>query len=299
MAGTPDVATAVPRARVLLDDGLQFEMAGMLDRALEYYGDALAEAGSPELISESLRRQSHALRLRCAWSEAVEAAQRSAAVARAAGLVDLAAEAQNAEAAVHQTRGDFDVASSLYEGVLELTTSDRLRGVALQNLAATRGMQGDLEGAEQYFRQAFDCFDRAEYAWGRAHVLNNLGRLALDLGKRAAAESLLDDAIAEAKRVGDLDLVAIARLNYAEALLGRAALGEAEEVASAALGHFTTEGNGWRRVECFRLLGDLHAARGASELADSFFSAALRLADEIGAKAERQKLTERLARLHA
>jgi tetratricopeptide (TPR) repeat protein len=288
-------ATAVPPARALLDDGLTCAKAGMLDRALDYYTAALAAADDAALIAEAYRRRSHVHRMRCEWNPALEAARQSVAVARVAALEELTAEALNAEAAVHQSRGDFELATPLYEQILSLEVSDRVRGVALQNLAGTCAMQKDLQTAEQYFREAHDCFERAGYDWGRAHVLNNLGRLALDLGKRAAAESLLCDAIEEAKRVGDLELIATARMNLAEALLRREAYEQAEECASAALGHFTTEGNQWRRVECFRLLGDMYAQRGSMQLARSFFDIAMRVALEIGAKAEQQKLQERLS----
>ena len=291
----PRGATAVPPARALLDDGLTCAKAGMLDRALDYYTAALAAAEDDALVAESYRRRSHVHRMRCEWESALEAARQSVAVARASALEEPTAEGLNAEAAVHQSRGDFELATPLYEQILTLEVSDRVRGVALQNLAATRAMQHDLQSAEQYFREAHDCFERAGYAWGRAHVLNNLGRLALDLGKRAAGESLLGDAIEEAKRVGDLELIATARINLAEALLGREAYDQAEECASAALGHFTTEGNQWRRVECFRLLGDMHAQRGSVALARSLFDTAMRVALEIGAKAEQQKLQDRLS----
>jgi tetratricopeptide (TPR) repeat protein len=294
---TPKGATVVPPARALLDDGLNCAKAGMLDRALDYYAAALDAAEEPAHIAVSLRRRSHVYRMRCEWEPALEAARQSVEVATTAALEELTAEALNAEAAVHQSRGDFDLATPLYERILTLTVSDRVRGVALQNLAGTRAMQSDLQSAEQYFREAHDCFERAGYEWGRAHVLNNLGRLALDMGKRAAAESLLVDGIEEAKRVGDLELIATARMNLAEALVGREAFDQAEECASAALGHFTTEGNEWRRVECFRLLGDMHAMRGAHTLARSFFDAAMRVAVEIGAKAEQQKLQERLSQI--
>lgn len=292
-----DVATGVPRVRELLDDGLQFEKAGMLERALDCYGNALDAATDPALISESLRRQSHAHRMRCDWERALAAARHSADVAAAAELHELTAEALNAEAAVHQTRGDFELAVPLYERIMKIADTDRLRGVALQNLAATCAMQNDLEEAERHFRQAFDYFDRADYAWGRAHVLNNLGTLALDLGKRAAAESLLHDAIVEAKQVGDLDLVATARINLAETLLARGSLDTAEQLANAALGHFTTAGNQWRRLDCLRLLGDLQLLKDAPDVARRFYGAALKAAEQIGAKADQQKLQDRLDRL--
>lgn len=70
-----------------------------------------------------------------------------------------------------------------------------------------------------------------------------------------------------------------------------------EELTSAALGHFTTEGNQWRRVDCLRLLGDLRVRRDEPAIARNLYEAALCLAQEIGAKSEQQKLNSRLAGL--
>ncbi len=281
-------------ARELLDEGLRLEKAGSLDRALELYTAALDSAPDAATESEAWRRQSHTLRVRCDWDAAVEAARRSAEIASAADLGDHVAEALNAEAAVYQTRGDFEPARALYERILEQTDDDRIRGVALQNRASLAGMQDDFAAAERDFREAHACFERAEYAWGRAHVLNNLGRVAFEQGKIEEAEQSLLDAIHETKLLGDLDLLALARLNYAEVLLERSNHEEAESVVSASLGHFTTAGNQWRRIDCLRVLGDLYARRDVLDVANRFYDAALQVAEEIGAKAEHRRIEERI-----
>ena len=289
----------MPGSRELLDEGLRHEKAGALDRALDRYVAALESAADVAEQSEAWRRQAHVRRLRCEWDAALDAAREAANLARAAGLTNDLAEAMNAEAAVHQSRGDYALARELYTQIPEQSTDDRIRGVALQNLASLCAMEGDYPSAEAHFRDALAAFEHAGYEWGRAHVLNNLGRLAFEQGRLdEAAESLLQ-AIEETKLIDDLDLLALARLNYAEVLLARSVCGEAESLVSASLGHYATTGNQWRRIECLRVLGDLHVCSGMPDTAIKFYTIALQVAEEIGAKPEQTMLRARLQQVRS
>ncbi|HEX6133443.1 MAG TPA: tetratricopeptide repeat protein [Longimicrobiales bacterium] len=291
------MAKSGPTARELLDDGFRYERAGMTDRALDRYQSALATTKNPALVSESLRRLSHVYRGRCEWDRALAAATRSAAAAQDARSPELMAEAWNAEAAVHQSRGDFDAAIPLYSRMLDVLEAGRMRGVALQNLAAIYARRGQFTDAAEHFRQALSAFEAAEDRSGMGYVLTNLAGLALDQGDAARAETVLEDAMTLAREIQDLDLLAIARVNHAEALLARGELQKAEEEASAAFGHFGASENRWRRIECLRLLGEIAVQREQLESARRFFTAALDTAEQVDAKVEREQMRERLAEL--
>lgn len=291
------MATSGPAVREILDDGLRYEKAGMMDRALEQYLSALEHARDPSLVSESLRRQAHVYRTRCDWEEAIDAARRSAAAAHSAQSAPLLAEAWNAEAAVHQSRGDFDPAVVLYRQMLDAVQVGRIRGVALQNMAAICAMQGKQDEAEHHFRDAYAAFEAARDTWGMAHVLHNLGCLALDRSDPDTAEATLYEATTLAREIQDLELLALARLNRAEALLARGDLEKAELEVSASLGHFVSAGNDFRRTECLRVLGDIALRKDQPESARRFYQVALETADSIGAKVTREQLSTRLADL--
>ena len=83
-------------------------------------------------------------------------------------------------------------------------------------------------------------------------------------------------------------------MNSAEALAGVGDVARAESMANAALAHFTAAGNGWRRVECERILGDLAMQNDRAEDARSWWSSALETAQAIGAQPEVTKLQQRL-----
>jgi len=285
----------MPEASECLADGQRYQRAGLLDRALECFERAAEASRHPSVLSEALRRAAGVHRARCDWDAALSAARRSAEVARAAGLVDLYAEALNAEANVCQSRGDFVAASALLERALALGPGSRVQGMALQNLGTIAARGGDLETAEQRYREAYERFHRAGYAQGEASALVNFGGVVNDRGDHELAEPILRRAINVASDLEDGDLAAIATKNYAEALAGQGRYSEAMYYASSALGFFSTAGQHWRQVECFVLVGDISAQLGERTAAHSCWSQGLELARRIGAAPEVAALERRLA----
>lgn len=277
--------------------GLGYERAGVLDRALEQYHAVLTATRDPRLVARTLIRISHTYRTRCEWDAGLAAAARATTVAQDAHLDALHGEALNAEAAIYHSRGDFERAEAVYRRIADVTRNARVRGMAAQNLGAVAGVQGRLDAAEAHFLEAFDFFEAAGDESGQAHVLNSYTALAVDRQDWAQAEERGRRAIEAAMQVGDLDLLGIARYNYAEALCGLGRFVEAEEAAAAALGYFQAAGNRLRRVHSLRTLGLLKERQEQWELARRFYDRALDAATTIGADSEIAMLTRHLADL--
>lgn len=278
----------------LLEEGLRLRKAGMFRKALERYTEARERTNDPAEQAVAWRLEAFAWHGLGEWGEALSAANRSEEIARQLGQPALVAEALNARAAVHYGRGEYEEAETLYLEMLELAPEPRLKGVALQNLGIIHGRVGDLDRAGERLRAAAARFEEAGYAWGRAHVLNNLAGLALDRKDHEEARDAALRAIPVAREVDDLELLAIATLNLSEALAGLGRLDEAETEASTALGHFQRSGNLWRRIACLRLLGDLNQRLGDVEVARRFWAAGLDVAEQIGAEEETAELRQRL-----
>lgn len=285
----------MPDSRQQLDDGLRRERAGLLDAALERYRRVASETNEPAVVAEALRHQADALRQRCDWDGALEAARISGEVAARAGLVELLAEALNAEAAVHASRGEHEAASALLHRVLGLTEEARLRGMALGNLGSIAAHRGDLDEAQRAFQRSAECFRAAGYRRGEAYQLNNVGRVTLDRGDIAAAAEILHQAVGLSRTVEDGDLLALTMLNLGEALMREGSLAKAEEMASSALGFFATSGNTWRRIEALKLLGDIHVRREDLATGIACYRQGLSLAREIGARPEIELLERRVS----
>lgn len=280
----------------LLGEGVRLARGGLLDKALQHLSDA-AERSDPAVVAEALRHQADIHRARCEWDAALILARRSAEVALAAGLHDAVAEAKNAEAAVHLSRGAFDEARPLLLKMTEVTPSPRIRGIAFQNLGYIAAEEGAHDAAQKWFDRALDAFREARYARGATMALMNSGRIALLRGDYETAEGLSTGAAAAARGVDDLELLALACLNLAEALLRLGLTDEAEKPASEALGYFDGTGNDWRRIECLRLFGDLHRTTGDASSAERCFRIGLDLARRLDARLEVKLLEERLAEL--
>lgn len=278
----------------LLATGERFEKAGLMAKALEAYRGVRTTTADDVVRAQAWRREAFIHHGRCAWDEALAAAAESGELARQLGRDDLLAEALNAEAAVYFSRGDLARALPLYERMLALTDDPRIRGFAYQNIGILHARRRALDVAEQRLEEAFAEFERAEHAAGKAHVLNNRAAISLERGEYEQADEFAFRAIMEARDVEDLDLVAIATLNRAEALEALDRVDEAESAASVALGQFEISGNRWRRVACLRILGDLNDRRGDRDIARRFWTRGLDLAREIGAGLDVEQLEKRL-----
>ena len=273
-------------ARRPLEEGLRYQKLGMLDQALEQYRVAIDSATEPEIISEAFCRESLVYRAWCRWDEAIGSARRSATVALSARLDDHYAQALNAEAIVHQERGAFDAAMTLYEIIVRMRVSDRLHGITYQNMGSIAAQRAELDQARGYFRESQRHFARAGYPWGEAFALNNQAAMALDAGRLKEAEVIAGQAIVAAKKVGDLELLGIAMMNSAEALAPQRRLVPAEQLAEDALRYFEIEENDLRRAQCYRVLGDIKVLQGASDEAQAMYGRALGLAQSVGSERE-------------
>lgn len=288
---------SAPRAAVAgrIADGMAHLRAGEGDGAIAAFADArrlALELHDVAGLSAALRHESIVRRQRSEWDEAVALARQAAEAARGAGLRDALAEAYNAEAVVHQSRGAFEEAESLLADAFVTTDDDRLLGAVLANLGSIAAQRGDLESARTHLIGSARKFRDCHYFLGEASVLNNLGRLGLDQGNPRVALPMLQDALGAARRAGDAELIAIVQRNLAEAM-GLAGDPEgAEAMAVTALGTFTAEGNEARRAECLRILGELDESRGNRAGALERWRAALRIAD--APPLERERIEARL-----
>ena len=275
-----------------LEEGLRYQKLGMLDQALEQYRVAIDASTDPAVISEAFCREALVYRAWCRWDDAIGSARRSATVALAARLDDHYAQALNAEAIVHQERGAFDAAMTLYEIIVRMKVSDRLYGITYQNMGSIAAQRAEFDKARSYFRESQGHFARAGYAWGEAFALNNQAAAAHDAGHMKEAEVIAGQAIVAAKKVGDLELLGIAMLNSAQAIAPQGRLVQAEQLAIDALRYFEIEENDLRRAQCYRVLGDIKLLQSAPKEAREMYAQALGLAQSVGSEREAMQIRD-------
>lgn len=289
----------MPDPREALGEGQRYQRGGRFESALAAYATAAEGAADLDAAcrAEALWRQATVYRAMCDWKPALEAARAAAETAEAAGLPEQLAEALNAEAGVYLARGELDEAAPILERVLAITDDERVRGVATQNLGLVAAQRGQPIDAALHFANARLHFQMVGYLFGEATVLTNLAALALDGGDFEKAREASAEAVRIATDCEDQELLGIATLNYAEAMTGVGDLTRAEELASVALGHFSSNGNRLRQVECLRLLGQVGMNRGDRAVALRCYTHAHALAQEIGATIQLRELEDCLASL--
>ena len=283
----------------LIADGVRAERAGAMDRALSCYETVASTTNDPALLAEALTREADVHRARCDWTRALDAARRAQAAAESVSppLLRQLDEAVNAEANVLMCSGDFIAAATKYELIAAKSGDPRVRGMALQNLGSIYAQCGQPAAAERAFAESLENFTLAGYARGQGIALNNMGRLALDQSKCPEGRELLQEALAVAREVEDLDLVALVSLNLAGAYCTDGQLDRAQDLAMTALGYYRDSENSWRQIECLRLIGDINARCEDVTNATRCYNLALRLAEEIGSEPEMLVSQERLAAL--
>lgn len=279
----------------LVADGVRAERAGALDRALHAYRTAAATAEDADTRADALTHQADVFRTRCEWDEALAAAREAQALARAARLPAREMEAIVAEANILMARGMFDEAARKFDWIAAQPTDPRVRGIALQNLGSIYAQSGQPRAAARAFRESLGNFHKAGYTRGEVMALNNLGRLAIDIGDYEDARQLLERALPLAREIEEAEAAAMASLNLGWVLCHDGGLDRAQDLAMAALGYFAGCENRYREIECLRLIGEINHCCEDTQNAERCFELAIALAEQIGSEPERRISQDRLA----
>lgn len=278
-----------------LERGFRLEQAGNAERALEAYQGALSSAVDPLEKVEARVRIARVLRNLARWDESTAESRRAVTMAIGLSAHDLAAEAMNVELGVLQRRGAFREAYDLGEAALQHAKSPRVRGITLQNLGATAGVQGDFRRADEYIEQSAAAFREAGYELGVAIALSNQSIVARELGEAERSIELSLKAIAICRRLNALDALLTAVQNQAHALAMLGRFEEAEEMLTEALGHFVSAQNAIGQAECLEILGELAERRtGNVDTARRCYQRARDIADRAGATVLAERLERRL-----
>lgn len=176
-----------------------------------------------------------------AYERALEAAQASAALARAAGDVELEAHAHARHGNALMFLGDYDGAQASLQLSLDMARRVAAKGAQLQTLrilGVVAEEQGHFEDQSHYYREALtlarELGDRAQ----ERRALNSLGVAAQGRGEYELATRYFDESLAIARAIGDrqgeetvLNNVAVQANNLGDYLHARELLEQALVIA--------------------------------------------------------------------
>ncbi len=231
------------------------------------------------------------------WGHAVEGDAHAAldcleaaeAAAEASGDRRALVSVLNTRAGTLFNLGELDQAEALFERVRDygVVFGDRkLQAIAEQNLGSVASIRGDGEMALSRFHSSLMHY---EALGERAYVgplLNNIGRLQLELGAQVDASRTLDRARDVLKEEGDRHHLTIVEVNRARVLLRGGQVDDAVRTSERALQ--IADGSGDTRW-----LADIHLTRGQVRLELGLHQealACLALADELARGREDPKL---------
>jgi HD-GYP domain-containing protein (c-di-GMP phosphodiesterase class II) len=264
------------------------ERIGEWSSALSQYESALHQA----IVSGDFPRAADLLRSigrlhfeRGDYDRAVEVFRQSLSLAEGTGNAVQRGAALNCLGVVEQFRADVDAAQEHYKTAAELAEAagDRkLSGLVQQNLGALATIRGEYDAALEYNQNALSAFRALNDEMAAARVLNNIGMLHVDLTQLGHAELSFRGAFTLAERNGDAGLRVKVQINRAELALARQDFDAAHDFCDEAFREYTRLGSESGLSETYKAYGMLYRETGNSQLANTHFLLALKLAQSCG-----------------
>jgi tetratricopeptide (TPR) repeat protein len=278
---------------------ISLQSRGALDPALREARRLEDESGDPRLRAEALRVQADVYRERAEWPLAEEKV--AAAIAAAQSVEDRCLEARMRvlAGAISLFRGMREEARAHFNFVLEHATSPSTLGHASLNLGVLAAQDGRLEDAEAGFRSAADHYAEQGDARGSVMARINQGCVLMDSGEPGRAVGVFRRAGAAAHRSGAMDLLAMADLNVAEALVATGSCDEAIAACVSANGYFSYSDSPRERCRCLRVMGQALGRAGDHAGATSSLQRALELAERAACPEEIDLVQREIASLPA
>jgi len=254
---------------------------GELGRAAELADEALdvVEDDDHEGRFRALDRRARVARWVGRLAEAEGFEQQALQAARAAGRKDHEARAALQLAGIHIGRMEEEKAEPLIDRALELAEQSGsivARAAGAQSKGNLLRVRGEYEQAEGWFTKALDLYreaaDVSEIAW----TSRQLGLLAWETGNPAKAEKMFRESIRLLAPMRERGTLCESQRYLAQLLLDEGRIDEAEKYALAAretVGAEDIVSRATTRVA----LGQVRAAQGRNEEAETLFSEALEI----------------------
>jgi DNA-binding SARP family transcriptional activator/Flp pilus assembly protein TadD len=184
-----------------------------------------------------------------------------------------------------ETSMQLTIASSYLEKSLKIfyeIGDAQGRALALHGLGLVGALEGDYDEAQARCRQALDGFRKIDDPAGQAYTLKTMAQISADLPDYAAAEPMLDEALAIGRRLGVSRLTAQIQYALAELQLRRGRLEAAADGFSSVLRLTQESGDIVGQAFTLACLGNARCMLGDFDGAESALSAALDLAGRAG-----------------
>jgi putative nucleotidyltransferase with HDIG domain len=207
----------------------------------------------------------------------------SCELARALGSSRHLASGLNGVATIQQALGQMDRAEQTYrEAIAAAEAADygRLAVMIEQNLGTIASVRGDSHAALRCYYAALARYEQDADNQGVMQVLNNIGMVHTKLREWQQADDTLLRALELAQASNDMELLGTIQLNRADLYLQQERFDEARLCADQAFEMFGRLGSRQGMVETYKFYGCLFRAAGKLHLADAHLGVVSDLAQD-------------------
>jgi tetratricopeptide (TPR) repeat protein len=165
----------------------------------------------------------------------------------------------------HFEQGEMDLAEDRFREVLDLAEAvgaEPMQAKSANNLGAICTLRGERDRGLEYHRIALTCFRALGDARGEAETLHNMGISYRDRGMVAEADAFFSLAATRGRAAGDETLVGFAIAARAELALQQQDLARAEGASRQAMMRFDVGASPYGQAESLKLAGMIALQRG-------------------------------------
>lgn len=187
----------------------------------------------------------------------------------------------------HDVLGNIEMAENRYRQCLSILTKHNIKegkGIALQNLGAIKDSRGEWDSAHWYYNQALTVYKSFQDSSSIALLMNNRGGLYNLEGDLLLAYTYYDSARSIQKRIEDFAELAITLDNIGSVYLSVGDTTEALNYKNKALNYRLAQGNELESIQSYLELGRVYLSKKKLSKARNQFRTALHFANKIGDK---------------
>ena len=282
-----DPAALPPAIATLIEEAQRSDRAGRREIARRRYETALylLRAGDGVVASAIVRRVARSYIDEGQFDAALDCLAAALGMAEALGDTSGIAHAMNWMATTHVMRGDVDDAERLYARALaHAHNADDMLLTAMisQNLGILASMRGDLHAALDHYASSLVTYRSSGRRESLGPILNNMGLVYTQLDRLDEAQAAYDEALEHCDASGDAANRLLALVNSTDLWLARGEIRRAAALCDTVLLEATAAGDQRALGETFRYMGVIARTRRDYEIAERHLDRALANATQRG-----------------
>jgi tetratricopeptide (TPR) repeat protein len=272
------------KGRILTDFGMIFYYSGELDKALEYFTNALnlaTELDRKEGMAAELGNIGAVYSTKGELDKALDYFEKALKLSEGLGIKEVMAVQLRNIGNVNLYKGEHEKALGYYLKALKLDEGLRRKkeiAADLGSIGIVYRIRGEIEKALEYFEKALELDEELGIKEGMTKALGNIGIIYRIKGEHEKALEYFGKALKLDKELGRKEGIATELMNIGNVNFDKGELGKALEYYDNALKVFKEMGIRIETARTLMNLGNVFTQKGDNERALDYYQKAERLA---------------------